>query len=123
MAACTRSEDSVREGLHDNGSADQSRKINPRFFVGEYFPAVRANVWITVLAADILIDGLVLGAAFTLGRKQGALLTVVLTMGLVFLGPSVVSALSQAGVGGVWGLLLASRCALLSLASSCSRSC
>ena len=46
--------------------------------------------------ADIFIDGVVLGATFTVGAKQGILLTIALTLGLFFLGLSVAATLSQA---------------------------
>jgi ZIP family zinc transporter len=47
---------------------------------------------------DLLIDGLVLGAAFAVGQGAGIVLAIALTMELVFLGLSSVLALSKAGV-------------------------
>lgn len=47
--------------------------------------------------ADIFIDGVILGATFTVGTTQGILLTIALTLGLLFLGLSVATTLSQAG--------------------------
>lgn len=41
---------------------------------------------ITLIAIDVLIDGLVLGLAFTSGEKAGLLLTVALTLEVLFLG-------------------------------------
>lgn len=52
---------------------------------------------IAVSVTDVFIDGVVLGATFALGRKQGILLTLALTMGLVFLGLSVAAVLTQTG--------------------------
>ncbi len=53
---------------------------------------------IAATMADVLIDGVILGATFTLGAKQGVLLTIALTLGLLFLGLSIAATLSQAGV-------------------------
>lgn len=47
---------------------------------------------------DLLIDGLVLGAAFAVGQGAGVVLATALTIELVFLGLSSVLALSKAGV-------------------------
>ena len=47
---------------------------------------------------DLLIDGLVLGAAFAVGQGAGIVLAIALTIELVFLGLSSVLALSKAGV-------------------------
>ena len=47
---------------------------------------------------DLLIDGLVLGAAFVVGQSAGVVLATALTIELVFLGLSSVLALSKAGV-------------------------
>lgn len=41
---------------------------------------------ITLIAIDVLVDGLVLGLAFTSGEKAGLLLTVALTLEVLFLG-------------------------------------
>ena len=49
-------------------------------------------------ALDVLIDGVILGATFTLGTKQGVLLTAALAGGLLFLSISVATTLSQANV-------------------------
>ncbi len=60
----------------------------------------RASASVGLIAAsmaDIFIDGVVLGATFTVGAKQGILLTIALTLGLLFLGLSVAATLSQAG--------------------------
>ena len=47
---------------------------------------------------DLLMDGLVLGAAFAVGQGAGIVLAIALTIELVFLGLSSVLALSKAGV-------------------------
>lgn len=49
---------------------------------------------VSLIAVDILVDGLVLGIAFAAGAKQGMLLTVALTLEVLFLGLSVALALS-----------------------------
>ncbi len=49
-------------------------------------------------ALDVLIDGVILGAMFTLGTKQGILLTAALAAGLLFLSLSVATTLSRANV-------------------------
>ena len=47
------------------------------------------------VAVDILIDGLVLGLAFVAGRKAGVLLTIALTLEVLFLGLTVTTELSE----------------------------
>jgi zinc transporter, ZIP family len=49
---------------------------------------------IATVAVDILVDGLVLGIGFAAGPKQGLLLTIALTIEILFLGLSVSAALS-----------------------------
>lgn len=51
-----------------------------------------------IVGVDILIDGLVLGLAFAAGEKAGFLLTIALTIEVLFLGLTVVAG------GGKWGL-------------------
>lgn len=48
-----------------------------------------------VTGADILIDGLVLGIGFAAGAKQGVLLTIALTIEILFLGMTVALGLQQ----------------------------
>lgn len=58
----------------------------------------RANGPIAMLAAvgvDILIDGLVLGLAFVAGGKAGVLLTIALTLEVLFLGLTVTNELGE----------------------------
>ncbi len=55
-----------------------------------------ANGLIITATADVFIDGLVLGLGFLQGAKQGLMLTIALTLELLFLGLSVVSNLGQA---------------------------
>lgn len=49
------------------------------------------------LGIDILIDGLLIGVGFAAGAKQGLLITVALTIEVLFLGLSAAVALAQAG--------------------------
>ena len=55
---------------------------------------------VTTTGFDLLIDGLVLGAAFAVGQAAGTILAIALTVELVFLGLSSVLALLTAGVAG-----------------------
>ena len=48
---------------------------------------------IALIAADLLIDGIVLGLAFLSGEKAGLLLTIALTIEVLFLGLSVAAEL------------------------------
>jgi zinc transporter, ZIP family len=63
----------------------------------------------TVTGIDILVDGLVLGIAFAAGAKAGILLTVALTIELLFLGLTVANELGEGGAskGKVVGLTAA----------------
>lgn len=49
------------------------------------------------LGIDILIDGLLIGIGFAAGAKQGVLITIALTIEVLFLGLSAAVALAQAG--------------------------
>ncbi|WP_430912140.1 transporter [Methylobacterium sp. sgz302541] len=51
----------------------------------------------TVTGIDILVDGLVLGIAFATGAKAGILLTVALTVEVLFLGLTVANELGEGG--------------------------
>lgn len=60
--------------------------------------ALTANAGLlTTTALDFLLDGLVLGAAFAAGARQGILLAVALTLELLFLGLSTAGALLSSG--------------------------
>mgnify|MGYP000942305682 CR=1 FL=1 len=50
---------------------------------------------ITLIAVDVLIDGLVLGLAFAAGEKAGILLTVALTLEVLFLGLALAAELGE----------------------------
>lgn len=61
-------------------------------------PVLSANVGLLgTTALDVLIDGLVLGAGFAAGSRQGILLAVALTLELLFLGLSTAGALAGTG--------------------------
>lgn len=66
----------------------------------------------SVTGIDILVDGLVLGIAFAAGAKAGILLTVALTIEVLFLGLTVANELGEGGgsrwkvVGATAGLVL-----------------
>lgn len=49
------------------------------------------------LGIDVLIDGLLIGVGFAAGAKQGVLITIALTIEVLFLGLSAALALAQAG--------------------------
>jgi len=51
------------------------------------------------IGIDIFIDGLLIGIGFTAGAEVGVLLTIALTIELLFLGLSVAASLSEAGIG------------------------
>lgn len=70
------------------------RSLSKSFDAG--FTAARSRGFVAASAIDVLIDGFVLGATFKLGMKQGLLLTVALTFGLLFLSLSVATTLSHA---------------------------
>lgn len=67
---------------------------------------------IVTLSIDILIDGVLIGIGFVAGAQQGLLLTVALTVELLFLGLTAAVAFVQSGlsrvktIGGVTGLAL-----------------
>lgn len=50
---------------------------------------------LTMVGVDVLIDGLVLGIAFAAGAKVGILLTIALTLEVLFLGLTVANELSE----------------------------
>ena len=52
---------------------------------------------LTTIGIDILIDGLVLGIAFAAGAKAGLLLTVALSLEVVFLGLALTTGLTTSG--------------------------
>ncbi|MBL7373015.1 transporter, partial [Escherichia coli] len=50
---------------------------------------------VATVGLDILVDGLVLGLAFLAGAKAGLLLTIALTLEVLFLGLSVTTELAE----------------------------
>ena len=52
---------------------------------------------ITLIAVDVLLDGILMGVAFSETARQGQILTIALTFELAFLGLSVASAMQTAG--------------------------
>lgn len=76
----------------------------------------RARGPVTMIAAvgiDILIDGLVLGLAFVAGAKAGLLLTVALTLEVLFLGVTTTAELSETFKSKLRVLVIATGIALL----------
>jgi zinc transporter, ZIP family len=67
-----------REKLTDSGSA-------------------RPSSLLLVMAVDIAVDGLLIGVGFALGAKQGLLITIALTLEVLFLGVSTAIALGGEG--------------------------
>lgn len=53
---------------------------------------------VALVAVDVLIDGLVLGLGFAAGPKAGTLLTIALTLEVLFLGLSLATELSEGSV-------------------------
>lgn len=82
----TMGEASVNDGLPAAGAVAQPTPQNPQ----------PTSLLIT-LAIDVLVDGLLIGVGFAAGTKQGVLLTVALTIEVLFLGLSAAVALTQAG--------------------------
>jgi ZIP family zinc transporter len=54
-----------------------------------------ATSLIATVAIDLLVDGLLIGAAFVVGADEGIIVTVALTLEVVFLGLAVVTAMPQ----------------------------
>jgi ZIP family zinc transporter len=66
-----------------------------------------------VTCVDVLIDGVVLGAGFAADSRTGLLLTVALTLELLFLGVSVSSGLLAGGAGGRHSVAITTAAVLL----------
>lgn len=60
--------------------------------------AQQPTTFIATLGIDVALDGLLIGLGFAAGQKQGLLLTIALTLEVLFLGLSGAAALRQAGV-------------------------
>src|SRR6185437_16083330 len=52
---------------------------------------------LAAVGIDLVLDGLLVGLGVTLGSRQGAILTIALTIEILFLGLSVTTELSEAG--------------------------
>lgn len=77
---------------------------------------------LTVTALDLLIDGLVLGMAFAAGEKTGLLLTIALTLEVLFLALSVSASLANSGASRwLTALVPASLAVILSLGAVAGR--
>ncbi|BAO91229.1 ZIP family metal transporter [Caballeronia cordobensis] len=61
---------------------------------------------VVVTAVDLIIDGLVLGIAFAAAEETGVILTIALTLEVLFLALSVSTALSAAGVRSLWAIVV-----------------
>lgn len=59
---------------------------------------------IIVTAIDLIVDGLVLGIAFSAGEQTGLILTIALTLEVLFLALSVSAALNVARTSRLWAL-------------------
>lgn len=58
-----------------------------------------SNSLLWVLGVDIAMDGILIGVGFALGAKQGLLITLALTLEVLFLGVSATMSLSALGAG------------------------
>ena len=76
------------------------------------------TTFFATLGIDIALDGLLVGLGFAAGQKQGLLLTVALTLEVLFLGLSGTAALRQAGVSRPRVLLISFGFVLLLLAGA-----
>jgi ZIP family zinc transporter len=73
-----------------------SRRLSQK--LDERNGGARVSGLIVASAIDVLIDGVILGATFTMSARQGILLTIALALGVLFLGLSVAVTLRQAEV-------------------------
>lgn len=80
-------------------------------YFGEHTESNRGLI--TTVGIDLLIDGLVLGIAFAAGAKTGLLLTLALTLEVLFLGLSVVNELHNPTGNKLQAILVVTGLALL----------
>jgi ZIP family zinc transporter len=59
--------------------------------------SLQSNGLLMILGVDIAVDGLLIGVGFALGAKQGLLITIALTLEVLFLGVSAAMALGTSG--------------------------
>lgn len=71
-----------------------SRKIERKQSAGPTLPVA----FLIVIGIDLLLDGLLVGLGSTLGARQGLILTIALTIEILFIGLSVTIALTQTGL-------------------------
>lgn len=91
----------------------ESRTTPPRSGPGNAQGALLPVGLLLAIAIDVLIDGLVLGAGFTAASQTGLLLTVALTLELLFLGLSAAGALLGSGVSALRTVALCGAMSLL----------
>jgi ZIP family zinc transporter len=73
-----------------------SRRLSEK--LDERNGGTRVSGLLVASAIDVLIDGVILGATFTMSARQGILLTIALALGILFLGLSVAVTLRQAEI-------------------------
>lgn len=71
-----------------------SRKIERKRSAGPTLPVA----FLIVIGIDLLLDGLLVGLGSTLGARQGLILTIALTIEILFIGLSVTIALTKTGL-------------------------
>jgi ZIP family zinc transporter len=75
------------------------RRAAARLDAGAGRAGVAPTGLIVATALDVTVDGLLIGIGFAAGAKEGILITVALTLELLFLGLAVAAALGGTGVG------------------------
>lgn len=83
-----------------SGEAGAGSAIKPEIAAAQPTPQNKYPVSLLItLGIDILIDGLLIGVGFAAGSKQGVLLTVALTIEVLFLGLSAATAMARDSIG------------------------
>ncbi|KAB1095715.1 ZIP family metal transporter [Micromonospora aurantiaca] len=73
---------------------------------------------LAAVGVDLLVDGLLVGLGVTLGKSQGVILTIALTLEVLFLGLSVSAALAKRGAGRVRAAMIPSALGLATAAGA-----